>query len=84
MKKLSTLVFLLILLFFPSEYIVAQQVTFGTVTDIHFAEIPRSGKRNYSQSLDKLQECIDTMNKHKISFLVELGDFIDKSQPPDE
>jgi predicted phosphodiesterase len=84
MKKLLLLISLLALLFVLSIYGVAQQVTFGIVTDIHFAEIPRSGTRTYSQSLDKLNECIDTMNKYKVDFLVELGDFKDKSQPEDE
>jgi hypothetical protein len=62
----------------------AQQVSFGMVTDIHFAEIPDNGARTYSQSLIKLQECVDTMNKYKVDFLIELGDFKDMSQPPDE
>lgn len=84
MKKLFIRIFLLTLLSFPSGYIIAQQVTFGIVTDIHFAEIPNSGTRTYSQSLVKLKECVDTMNKYKVSFLVELGDFKDKSQPVDE
>jgi alkaline phosphatase len=75
---------MLTLLNLYSEYCVAQQVTFGIVTDIHFAEIPRSGTRTYSQSLDKLKECIDTMNTYKVDFLIELGDFKDKSQPEDE
>lgn len=84
MKKLFIRILLLTFLWQPAEYSVAQQVTFGIVTDIHFAEIPRSGTRMYSQSLDKLKECIDTMNTYKVDFLVELGDFKDKSQPVDE
>jgi len=84
MKKLFLQICLLTLLCMPSGFIVAQQVTFGIVTDIHFAEIPRSGTRMYSQSLDKLKECVDTMNKYKVDFVIELGDFKDKSQPEDE
>ena len=84
MKKLFIRIFLLTFLYFPSLHIVAQQVTFGIVTDIHFAEIPRSGTRTYSQSLDKLKECVDTMNKYKVDFLIELGDFKDMTQPADE
>lgn len=63
---------------------VAQQATFGIVTDIHYALIPDNGVRTYSQSLDKLRECVDTMNKYKVDFLIELGDFKDMNQPPDE
>lgn len=84
MKQLTlrfSLLTMLCLLFIQSY---AQEVTFGIVTDIHYAEIPRSGTRMYSQSLDKLKECVDIMNKQKVDFLVELGDFKDMSQPPDE
>jgi predicted phosphodiesterase len=84
MNKLYFRVALLTFLCLRSVNLVAQQVTFGIVTDIHFAEIPRSGTRTYSQSLDKLKECVDTMNMFKVDFLVELGDFKDKSQPVDE
>jgi predicted phosphodiesterase len=84
MKKLWLRISLLTILGLPSGYIYAQQVTFGIVTDVHFAEIPRSGTRMYSQSLDKLKECVDTMNKYKVDFIIELGDFKDMSQPEDE
>jgi hypothetical protein len=52
-------------------------VTFGIVTDIHYADIPDNGKRTYSQSLDKLNECVGKMNDHGVDFLIELGDFKD-------
>lgn len=58
MKKLTlriSLLTMLCLLFLQSY---AQEVTFGIVTDIHYAEIPRSGTRMYSQSLDKLKESL--------------------------
>jgi predicted phosphodiesterase len=84
MKKLFIRILILTILCLPTGNIVAQQVTFGIVTDIHFAEIPKSGTRTYSQSLDKLKECIDVMNKNKVDFVVELGDFKDMSQPADE
>jgi hypothetical protein len=63
---------------------IAQQVTFGIVTDIHYALIPDNGVRMYSQSLEKMLECVDTMNKYQVDFLIELGDFKDMNQPPDE
>lgn len=84
MKMLFFRLFFVTALCFSSEFIAAQQVTFGIVTDIHFAEIPRSGTRMYAQSLDKLKECVDTMNIYNVGFVVELGDFKDMSQPPDE
>jgi len=63
---------------------IAQQVSFGVVTDIHHAGIPDNGARTYNQSLTKLSECMDTMNKQKVDFLIELGDFKDMSQPVNE
>lgn len=50
-------------------------------TDAHYADIPDNGNRNYSQSLLKMRESIDTFNFHKAAFAVELGDFKDMSQP---
>lgn len=84
MKKSFIRISILILLCCLLKQSIAQEVTFGIVSDIHFAEIPNSDTRTYSQSLDKLMECIDTMNKYKVDFLVELGDFKDLSQPADE
>ncbi|MBK7028034.1 MAG: metallophosphoesterase [Bacteroidales bacterium] len=59
-------------------------LTFGMVTDAHYADIPDSGPKAYSQSLEKLKECVDTMNYYQVDFLIELGDFKDMSQPPSE
>jgi hypothetical protein len=59
-------------------------LTFGMVTDIHYADIPDNGNRTYGKSLEKLRECIDTMNRYMPDFLIELGDFKDMSQPASE
>lgn len=61
----------------------AQNVSFGMLTDVHYAAIKDNGTRKYSQSLDKVAQCIDSMNQKKVGFLVELGDFKDMSVPPD-
>jgi alkaline phosphatase len=61
----------------------AQNVSFGMLTDVHYAEIKDNGTRKYSQSLDKVAQCIDTLNQKKVDFLIELGDFKDMSVPPD-
>ena len=55
----------------------AQNFSFGMFTDVHYAAIPDNGTRKYSQSLEKLKQCIDTMNQQKVDFLIELGDFKD-------
>jgi predicted phosphodiesterase len=56
---------------------------FGIVTDSHYAN------RNYSnrfctESLGKMTECVELMNKQEVDFLIELGDFKDEDAPPVE
>ncbi len=53
-------------------------VTFGLVTDCHFAEMEPSGARYYRESAAKLTECVAHMNSRGVDFLVELGDFKDQ------
>ena len=58
-------------------------VRFGFVTDCHYAEIPYArraypvGDAAYSESADKLAECVAVMNRERPDFLIELGDFKD-------
>lgn len=56
---------------------IAQSISFGILTDVHFAKIADNGTRKYTQSLDKIEQCIDTMNASRVAFVVELGDFKD-------
>ncbi len=55
---------------------------FGMVTDVHYADIPDNGSRTYSRSLVKLKAFVDTMNRLKPDFVIELGDFKDMDTPP--
>lgn len=57
---------------------------FGLVTDLHYADIEHRGNRFYKESANKLKECIDLMNAEKVDFLIELGDFKDQDNPPNE
>lgn len=57
---------------------------FGIVSDVHYAERDPSMNRYYRQSADKLKECIDLMNRQKVDFVIELGDFKDQDEVPDE
>jgi 3',5'-cyclic AMP phosphodiesterase CpdA len=57
---------------------------FGIVTDCHYADIDAAGNRFYRESLDKLSECVATMNSENVDFLVELGDFKDQDKSPVE
>ena len=59
-------------------------VRFGIFTDTHFADRDSSGSRFYRESLNKLSECVDLMNEQKADFLIELGDFKDQGNPPEE
>ncbi len=52
-------------------------LTIGLVTDLHYADKAASGTRHYRETPGKLAEAATELAKHKPSFLVELGDFID-------
>ena len=55
----------------------AESITFGLVTDVHYADAPTRGSRHYRDSLAKLDQAIAALNRRKVDFVVELGDFID-------
>jgi predicted phosphodiesterase len=55
-----------------------QPIRFGIVSDIHYANKKPAIGRYYKQSIDKLSECIRVMNRERVDFLIELGDFMDK------
>jgi 3',5'-cyclic AMP phosphodiesterase CpdA len=61
----------------------AQNFSFGMFTDVHYAAIPDNGTRKYQQSIDKVKQCLDTMNREKVGFVIELGDFKDMPVPAD-
>ena len=48
----------------------------GLVADPQYANQPPAGKRNYRESLWKLQEAIDTFNFNKVDLVQNLGDII--------
>ncbi len=53
------------------------KVSIGLITDLHYADKPPAGSRHYRESLGKLDAAAKQFQKEPISFLVELGDFID-------
>jgi len=56
----------------------AQGITFGLVTDLHFASgKATSGTRVYSASPLKLQQVVDTFELHNLPFMAMLGDLLD-------
>jgi len=57
-------------------------LTFGAVTDLHYADIDPSGTRVYRESDTKLAEFVRTMNDRHADFVIELGDFKDQDKTP--
>ena len=57
---------------------------FGLVADIHYADREPLNQRIYRDSLSKLGECVEKLNESDAEFLIELGDFKDQDDPPDE
>jgi len=55
----------------------------GLVTDLHYADKPAAGSRHYRETLGKLAEAAQKFEQAPISFLVELGDFIDAANAVD-
>ncbi len=59
-------------------------IRFGMISDIHYADREPAGNRFYRQSLAKVNEAIDLMNREKVDFAIELGDFKDQDAVPNE
>lgn len=57
---------------------------FGMISDVHYADREQAGNRYYRQSLVKMREAIDQMNREKLDFAIELGDFKDMDATPNE
>ena len=64
--------------------LLGKPVSFGMVTDPHYADREPAGSRHYRESTGKMRECADLMNTKKTDFVVELGDFKDQDSPPVE
>jgi predicted phosphodiesterase len=60
----------------------ATNVRFGIVTDSHYADVDARGSRPYRESLAKMKECVEAMNRERVDFLIELGDFKDQDDLP--
>lgn len=59
---------------------------FGMITDLHYANrpTPEGNSRYYQESIDKLKECVDVMNRARVHFMIELGDLKDENKSPTE
>ncbi len=54
-------------------------VTFGLVTDLHYADKESWNTRCYRDSAKKLREAVGVFNDRRADFIVELGDIVDKA-----
>ncbi len=54
---------------------------FGLVTDPHYADADMRDGRFYRESLGKMRECVELMNRERVELLIELGDFKDQDEP---
>ena len=55
-------------------------LTFGVVTDSHYANREAAGTRYYSESLNKMRECVEVFNREQLDFAIHLGDFKDEDK----
>lgn len=51
--------------------------SFGVITDIHHTNKPDTASRTYSAALEKTEYFVQTMNRKKVDFIIELGDLVD-------
>jgi len=50
--------------------------SFGVISDIQWGDRESSGNRNYRESLVKLTECVNQLNRTNLAFTIQLGDLI--------
>jgi predicted phosphodiesterase len=60
------------------------RVKFGIVADSHYADTEPKANRYFRESIPKMQECVELMNRMKVDFLIELGDFKDQDTTPNK
>ena len=53
-------------------------VSFGLATDVHYCDHDPEGNRYFRQSIQKISECIDDFNQEDLSFVIQMGDLVDR------
>jgi manganese-dependent ADP-ribose/CDP-alcohol diphosphatase len=53
-------------------------LTIGLIADPQYCDCDPLGSRYYRETMWKLPQAIDTMNKYKVDFVMNLGDMIDR------
>ena len=52
--------------------------SFGLIADCQYCKLAGDGRRKYSMSKEKLESCVEHLNRFELEFVVHLGDFIDR------
>jgi len=52
--------------------------SFGAVSDVQYTDARSRGRRQYRDSLRKLRECVEALNRQDLAFVIQLGDLIDR------
>ena len=60
-----------------------KKLIIGLITDVHYADANTRGNRHYRDSLGKLEQAIDDLNRLGASLILELGDFVDAGPSKD-
>lgn len=56
-------------------------IRIGIIADIQYCDCDSRGSRYYRNSLEKLEECVNDLNKERVRFTVNLGDLVDRDTP---
>ncbi len=78
MRTAFFLLFVFTALFFHCSSPADEKVVFGVTADIQYCDCEPTGTRFYRASLQKLTDCVETLNAQKLSFSIQLGDLIDR------
>lgn len=77
----SILIVIVVMLntFVVSSQQVKPLIRFGLIADIQYCDCETAGKRFYRNSLLKLEECVNDLNKEQVQFTINLGDLVDRN-----
>ena len=56
-------------------------IKFGIIADIQYCDCDTRGSRYYRNALQKLNECVNALNKEEVQFTINLGDLVDRDTP---
>jgi len=78
MRLLFATVFATYIFFTMSAQSEKPILSFGVIADVQYADYAPAGTRYYRSSTEKLKEALKTLKADSVSFIINLGDLIDK------